>query len=583
MRWLAFLLLLAPALSQLFLINRYGVDLPYSDQWDAVGRLFAKMDAGTLGIADFFAQHNEHRILFPLLIFYPLARLTHWNVRAELFVIWGIYVLLAWNLWLLMSETGFSLSRKSYWLFFAICVLLFSPLQWQNQLWGFQVGFVLPLLFIIASLRIALKGRHPWNFIGTILLGFACTFSIASGFMCWILTLPVLLMRGGTISWRDRKGWWAVWCVAFAGSVALYLHGYVKPSYPVSLWEELMSPAEAVLYWLTYLGSPFAFGTALAPVGVSLEAGPVVALGLCGAAAYLWRWRRDASLIARALPWLMFALITVISATLTTIGRMGFGIGQALASRYVTFALPLPIGLAVLAVLILGHWCEREPSSKTAGVTRMWLVSLASMLAMLNVLGALKALDTWPRTEHSMLTAKALVETINLVSEPELLEKYVELQPVLPKLRDQVNLLDKLGYLRPGVLKVDAPLSAICDPSAPGDARYGQLQQATNLPDHWFSLNGWAVLPEKGRAADAVLLTYDDAAGKPVLFGVADVNQLRSYLPDAAEDIVDPRSGWVKVFSRDKLPAAWNTVKAWAFDSETCRAYRLQGSVNLQR
>jgi hypothetical protein len=28
------------------------------------------MAAGTLGFADFFAQHNEHRILFPRLIFY---------------------------------------------------------------------------------------------------------------------------------------------------------------------------------------------------------------------------------------------------------------------------------------------------------------------------------------------------------------------------------------------------------------------------------------------------------------------------------------------------------------------------------
>ncbi|MGB8352286.1 MAG: hypothetical protein WCD79_00205 [Chthoniobacteraceae bacterium] len=195
--WLAVLLPLSPALSQLFLVNRYGVDFPYYDQWEGVGALFVKMNAGTLGFADFFAQHNEHRILFPLLIFYPLARLTHWNVRAELFVIWGIYVLLAWNIWRTMRGTGFAISRKSYWLFFAVCVIVFSPLQWQNQLWGFQVGFVLPLLFMIASIRVAVSGRHPGNFIGTMALGFACTFSIASGFMCWVLTLPVLLMPGG--------------------------------------------------------------------------------------------------------------------------------------------------------------------------------------------------------------------------------------------------------------------------------------------------------------------------------------------------------------------------------------------------
>jgi len=589
MRWLAVLLLLAPALAQLLMVNHYGVDFPYYDQWEGVGALFVKMNAGTLGIADFFAQHNEHRILFPLLIFYPLARLTHWNIRAELFVIWGIYVLIAWNLWRMILATGFAISRKSYWLFFAVCVLVFSPLQWQNQLWGFQVGFVLPLLFVIASLRVALGARHPWNFIGTIALGFACTFSIASGFMCWILTLPVLLMPGGTISLRDRKGWWLVWGGAFAASVAFYLHGYVKPPQHPSIWTVFEDPAGAFQYWLTYLGLPFAFGTALDPSGVAQEVGALLVLALGGAAGYLWRWRRDAALIARALPWLMAALVAVISATLTTIGRVGFGPEQALNSRYVTFAIPLPIGLAVLAVLIMGHLAGRD--ARAAGTARTWLVSLTSMLALLLVLGTLKELDAWPRKHRAMLMDKALVETINLVDEPDLLERYVEVRHVLPLLRSRINLLDQIGYLRPGVLKAGAPLGAVCDPAAPGDARYGQLQDATNLPDHRFSLNGWAVLPEKGwsvppkkaRAADAVLLTYDDAAGKPVLFALADVNQLRTDLPDTADETADPRSGWVKVFSRERLPAAWNAIKAWAFDSETCRAYRLQGSVNLQR
>ena len=52
------------------------------------------MAAGTLCFADFFAQHNEHRILFPRLIFFGLGRLTHWNIRAELFVSWFLALVL---------------------------------------------------------------------------------------------------------------------------------------------------------------------------------------------------------------------------------------------------------------------------------------------------------------------------------------------------------------------------------------------------------------------------------------------------------------------------------------------------------
>jgi hypothetical protein len=58
------------------------------------------MAAGTLGFADFFAQHNQHRILFPRLIFFGLGRLTHWNIRAELFVSW------------FLALSGFSISGK---------------------------------------------------------------------------------------------------------------------------------------------------------------------------------------------------------------------------------------------------------------------------------------------------------------------------------------------------------------------------------------------------------------------------------------------------------------------------------------
>src|SRR6266481_6254246 len=64
------LLIAAPPLLIGFLILRDGVDTPFWDEWDGTAPLFEKMAAGTLCFADFFAQHNEHRILFPRLIFF---------------------------------------------------------------------------------------------------------------------------------------------------------------------------------------------------------------------------------------------------------------------------------------------------------------------------------------------------------------------------------------------------------------------------------------------------------------------------------------------------------------------------------
>src|SRR6476646_5984332 len=85
-------LILAPPLLIGILIFKNRVNLPVLDEWNGTAPLFEKMADGTLGIADFFAQHNEHRIFFPRLIFFTLGRLTHWNIRAELWVIWFLAI-----------------------------------------------------------------------------------------------------------------------------------------------------------------------------------------------------------------------------------------------------------------------------------------------------------------------------------------------------------------------------------------------------------------------------------------------------------------------------------------------------------
>ena len=55
-----------------------------------------------------------------------------------------------------------------------------------------------------------------------------------------------------------------------------------------------------------------------------------------------------AALLGEGLPWLMLAMVAVSAAVLTMIGRLGFGPTQARASRYVTFAVMLPIALLAL-------------------------------------------------------------------------------------------------------------------------------------------------------------------------------------------------------------------------------------------
>ena len=65
----------------------------------------AKAFRGGLTLADLFEPHNEHRIFFPRLLFILLARLTGWNVRAEMGLIVAAACLIAWTLQLLLRRT----------------------------------------------------------------------------------------------------------------------------------------------------------------------------------------------------------------------------------------------------------------------------------------------------------------------------------------------------------------------------------------------------------------------------------------------------------------------------------------------
>ena len=69
------LLTLLPPSYLLYLIARWGVDLPFWDQWEFVP-LLEKMAGADLQLQDLTARHNEHRIFFPRLVMLALAWLS---------------------------------------------------------------------------------------------------------------------------------------------------------------------------------------------------------------------------------------------------------------------------------------------------------------------------------------------------------------------------------------------------------------------------------------------------------------------------------------------------------------------------
>ena len=569
-----------PAIWIGWLVIKNGVDVPILDQWDGTYLLFEKADAGTLGMSDFFAQHNEHRMFFPRLIMFLLGKLTHWNVWAELGLIWMLGWLCVLSIWRLALTTGWDLFRAG-WPAFAVSALVFTPLGFENWLMGFQIGLLVPVACFVGCLSVASSTRFPFNFLLSMVICTVCTLSIASGFTCWLLTFPLLMLPEGKLDWSRKRVWWLLWGAGFLITTVVYFHGYTKPAVHPDMSLAVKHPISASQFFLAYLGAPFAHGTALEATLVSQIAGAALVALLFLACAYLWFWRHDRALTSRALPWVMCSLIALFNGGLITIGRMGFGVSEAMASRYQPLCATLPISLLFLGPLVFQHWSVLATSgSRRVLRVGMGLSALTAGFALLFLMGEFPALGDWRERHLRGLAAKAVVELINVIDDPEAVAS-----PVHPRseiVRPRANVLDRLGYLRPPLIRSRA-IRQIADPAAKADGHQGAIVRSGRVSTGQFAMVGWAILPERRRQADVVVLTYDDPNGEPLIFSLALVGVSVTRVAGAPQEAGYETCGWSKVFDPGGLPPGAHLLRAWAFDAEKCRAYPLGEAVDLIR
>ena len=164
-------------------VNRYGVAMPFWDQWDAEGdRLLKPLLEGTLRWTDLFSAHNEHRILptrIVTLLCYSVA--GEWNnlveARASAFVYAFVPALLLWIG--LRRDVG-----RGFWLLYvpAIVCLAILPFAWENVLVGFQSQFYFLIVFAILATHIAATHHENALWVGVVVvLAGLSTLTMASG------------------------------------------------------------------------------------------------------------------------------------------------------------------------------------------------------------------------------------------------------------------------------------------------------------------------------------------------------------------------------------------------------------------
>jgi hypothetical protein len=572
---LEFFVMAIPALWLGSLIFRYGVNSPWGDQWDGTFPLFAKMQAGTLKLTDFVSFHSEHRIVFPNLLIFFLAKLTHWNIRAELFVIWVLTCVCGFNVWRIGKLTCDRNKPAHIVLLLAASMLIFTPLQWENLLWGFQIAFLLPLACTTAVPWVAFSARFPLNLIWTLILCVVSTFSVASGFVAWLLAGALLLLANDKPKSKLDFAYWISWTCLGCCSIALCFYGFRQPGWHPDESAALRHPIVAAEFALSYIGYPFAAQISAHRAALAAAAGGLLVAFLALILFYLWRNRTDRALLRRAAPWLALVGITLSNCLLTLLGRVGFGITAAMQSRYVSFAMFLPIGLLFLGAQVIDHQSSREHPS---GYVPKWILvvvaGFAGALGLLFFLGTIRILPFWRVMQHERLSGKAVLLLSNVIDEPGARRRYLHPNPAL---KEWAVTLDQIGYIQPPPLRSNHVREIAR--SAHGES-VGALQRMQATPDGRLTLEGWAILPWKHRVADSILLTSEDEMADPVIFARADVKGRRE---DVVEQFVEAaylNCGWTKLLSREEIPKGAHRLNAWAFDAEDCHAF-LIGSASF--
>jgi hypothetical protein len=328
-----------------------AVDLPTWDAWQfapAVADLFE----GRSDPRDLWAQHNEHRLVVPRALMLGLARVSAWDVRweqaANVVVALGQLALLAA---LLRRTVAPAAPRAVPWLVAGASALIFALGAWQNWSWGWQLQiFVNAAAACGTALALAAWRGRWWQTAVLQALSTTAALSFANGLALPLLVPLALLVAPAAVPRRTRIAHAIVAAGAGVAVAAAYLAGFERPPPLPQATSTHVTPLNVARHALGFLGSPFAADDVVA-AGV-IGAGGLVAV----ATATLWLWRDGRELRAALLPWALLETYAVASALVTAIGRVGFGVAQALQSRYVTISSLFWLGAAPTLTLAAARW-----------------------------------------------------------------------------------------------------------------------------------------------------------------------------------------------------------------------------------
>ena len=192
--WLAALFLVVLG-AKLWVVQLYGSPLPLWDQWHEAERFFRPWVEGHLTWKDFFAAHNEHRILFTRLLDLSVIWLNgRWEPLLQMTV--NAFIHAAFVCGLAFCLWDF-LGRKNGWF---ICFLLAPffalPYAGENTIWAFNSQlYLLDLASLVTLIGLGFGRPGGWSWWLGLAAAILGLFTMASGLLAPLAVAGLTVLR----------------------------------------------------------------------------------------------------------------------------------------------------------------------------------------------------------------------------------------------------------------------------------------------------------------------------------------------------------------------------------------------------
>ena len=572
------LLYLIPIVGVTGFIIRFGVNVPFYDQW-VLPALFEKTATGTLAFKDLFELHNNHRILFPRLIFIGLGFISNWNIKLELFFSLGLAILTFILLYKISAKTS---KNQNYFFHFTnllTALIFFSLAQSENWLWGFQIALFLINFCVILSCFIFIQEEvKPRNKL--LIAAIPCliaSFSSAQGLMSWLALIPCVWI--GTTKSNSRKKYLVLWFILFLISSLVYSIGYTQDPKTINL-EPLERLFTAVYFFLNLLAAPLT-----SSYGFSRWMGLIIIFNFIGLGYYCFISRKSQEdLIKSCSPWFSIGIFSILCSILITLGRYDYGSNYAIdASRYTTHSLLLIIAVIQLWFIVLNQFTSLSFNYHPKLIYSFISGILVCLIAVKSEIAIAQAQTDLMNKQRG----ETCLELINYFNDSNFFKSNPE--------RCLLRLSKTTWWIQDGVKKLQIiDLRNWANPvyfTTESEEVYGYIDFPLSSdkplelkPKDSITFKGWAIFPQQQKQPQLVFFSLGNQQS---FFANANVG-LKS--PDIAQVFNNPRydyARWqVQIPVKEMLPSlsltSGNTmIKAWVYNPDEHQFIQLKEEVKI--